>query len=397
MASAQLKEVLVIGGTGAQGLPVVHGSYLPFPLSCRCLRNSYSRLPIALSNSGRYAARVLTRNLTSERARNIAKLPNVSLIQGSQDSQEDLHKALNGVWGAWVNTEGFTIGEKNELFYGIRAYEIARHERVQHYVYASTDYAVKVANWNEKYHWGHNDAKGRVADFVLAQGQEGMTSSVLATGPYMNMLYDGMFVPQQHTDSSFVWANPASKYAICPPDNSADQICPTEDGKFPLIALEDIGAYSLWMFDNIKDSAGLKLNVATDEVSFADIATTFTQVTGKPAAHQFVPLDVYLPMAEPFPHAPANWAAGPTAPRDESTMTWRANFSAWWSFWGEGWGEKRDWALLDKIHPQRIKSLKEWMEKNEYDGQPKAVLKGAEDLRSWAQAQGQAKAQADVA
>lgn len=171
----------------------------------------------------------------------------------------------------------------------------------------------------------------------------------------------------------------------------------TEDGKFPLIALEDIGVYSLWMFDNIKDSAGLKLNVATDEVSFADIATTFTQVTGKPAAHQFVPLDVYLPMAEPFPHAPANWAAGPTAPRDESTMTWRANFSAWWSFWGEGWAEKRDWALLDKIHPQRIKSLKEWMGKNEYDGQPKAVLKGAEDLRSWAQAQAQAKAQADVA
>ena len=94
-----------------------------------CLRFSK-----ALSNSGRYAARVLTRNLTSERAKNIAKLPNVSLIQGSQDNQEDLHRALNGVWGAWVNTDGFTIGEKNELFYGIRAYEIAKHERVQHYV-----------------------------------------------------------------------------------------------------------------------------------------------------------------------------------------------------------------------------------------------------------------------
>lgn len=174
-----------------------------------CLRFSK-----ALSNSGRYAARVLTRNLTSERAKNIARLPNVSLIQGSQDNQEDLHRALNGVWGAWVNTDGFTIGEKNELFYGIRAYEIARHERVQHYVYASTDYAVKDANWNEKYHWGHNDAKARVAEFILAQGQEGMTSSVLTTGPYMNMLYDGMLVPQQHSDGSFVWANPASKQAL---------------------------------------------------------------------------------------------------------------------------------------------------------------------------------------
>jgi hypothetical protein len=174
--------------------------------------HTYLQTSIALSQSGRYTVRVLTRNTESERAKNIAKLPNVTLVQGSQDNQKDLHKAFKGVWGAWVNTDGFTIGEKNELFYGIRAYEIARHEDVQHYVYASTDYAVKDANWNERYHWGHNDAKGRVGEFIIAQGQKGMTSSLLITGPYMNMLYDGMFVPQQQDDGSFVWANPASKF-----------------------------------------------------------------------------------------------------------------------------------------------------------------------------------------
>jgi hypothetical protein len=52
----------------------------------------------------------------------------VTLIQGAQDNQKDLHRAFKGVYGAWVNTDGFTLGEKNELFYGIRAYEIARHE-----------------------------------------------------------------------------------------------------------------------------------------------------------------------------------------------------------------------------------------------------------------------------
>lgn len=149
------------------------------------------------------------------------------------------------------------------------------------------------------------------------------------------------------------------------------------------------------MFDNIKDSAGLALKVATDEVSFDDIAATFTEVTGKKAVHQFVPMEEYLPTAEPYPNAPANWAAGPTAPRDESTMTWRENFRAWWSFWGEGLPEKRNWALLDKIHPQRVKSLKEWMEKNSYDGQHKSVLKGADDLRKWAQAQAEAQAKTD--
>ncbi|KAK4626535.1 hypothetical protein CLAFUW4_04469 [Fulvia fulva] len=51
---------------------------------------------------------------------------------------------------------------------------------------------------------------------------------------------------------------------------------------------------------------------------------------------------------------------------------------------GEGHAEKRDFAFLDKIHPNRIKSLKAWMEKNKYDGQGKSVLKGPADLKAMA-------------
>ncbi|GCB18977.1 NmrA-like family domain-containing protein 1 [Aspergillus awamori] len=336
-----MREVLVIGGTGAQGLPVVK----------------------ALSSSEQFSVRVLTRDAKSARSLEIAKFPNVSLIEGRQDSQEDLHRAFKGVYGAWVNTDGFTLGEKNELFYGCRAYEIARYHGLQHYVYASADFALKHADWDENYHWGHNDAKGRVAEYILAQGQDQMKSSVLTTGPYMNMLWDGMFVPTKQPDGSFVWANPA------------------RSGKIPLIALEDIGHYSLWLFNNPQESAGLNLKIATEEVSFADIAATFTKVTGKKALHQYVPLQEYLPMAEPFPNAPANFAAGPGAVRDESTMTWRQNFSVWWRYWGEGRAEHRDFALLDRIHPHRIKSLGEWMNMVCYDGMPKSVLKGVEDLK----------------
>jgi hypothetical protein len=154
-----------------------------------------------------------------------------------------------------------------------------------------------------------------------------------------------------------------------------------ESGKIPLIALEDVGPYSLWLFDNPQESAGMDLKVATDEVSFADIAAVFTKVTGKKGVHKYVPLEEYLPIAEPFPNAPANFAAGPNAVRDESTMTWRQNFSVWWRYWGEGHAECRDMALLDRIHPDRIKSLGEWMRKVHYDGQQKNLLKGVEDLK----------------
>jgi hypothetical protein len=36
------------------------------------------------------------------------------------------------------------------------------------------------------------------------------------------------------------------------------------------------------------------------------------------------------------------------------------------------------------------------MEKNKYDGQPKAVLKGVEDLKRWAQAHAQEQAKLDT-
>jgi hypothetical protein len=132
------------------------------------------------------------------------------LVEGSQDNQKDLHDAFRDVYGAWVNTDGFTLGEKNELFYGIRAYEIASHEGVKHYIYACGDYALKSANWDERYHWGHNDSKGRIGEFILAQGQKAMKSSLLTTGPYMDMLFDGLFLPEEQLDGSFMWANPAS-------------------------------------------------------------------------------------------------------------------------------------------------------------------------------------------
>ncbi|KAL2880273.1 hypothetical protein SGCOL_004322 [Colletotrichum sp. CLE4] len=355
------EEILVIGGTGAQGRPVVR----------------------ALAETNRYRVRVLTRNAENPRAKHLAALPNVTLIEGKQDSQQDLHRAFKGVYGAWVNTDGFTLGQKNELFYGIRAYEIARHEGVRHYVWAGTDYALKKSGWNERYHWGHNDSKGRITDFILAQGQDGMKSSVLTTGPYMDMLLDGMFPPKEQPDDFFLWANPAS----ASPHNiilSLGNLSyhAAENGKIPLIALEDVGIYSLWLFDNLPESAGLNLEVTTDEVSFADIARIFTEVTGKKGVHKHVPFDKYAPLAEPYPGAYVNFGAGPEVVRDESDMTWRQNFGAWWRFWGEGIVNNRDLELLDRIHPGRIRSLAEWMRKTGYDGKPRPVLKGIEDWKS---------------
>lgn len=136
----------------------------------------------------------------------------MTLLQGAQDNQEDLHKVFRGIYGAWVNTDGFTLGEKDELFYGFRAYEIARSEGVQHYVWANIEYAMVAANFDEKYHCGHMESKGRVGKFILALGQDAMKSTLFSTPAYMDMLQDGMFVPIEQPDGSYLWVNPAREY-----------------------------------------------------------------------------------------------------------------------------------------------------------------------------------------
>lgn len=151
-----------------------------------------------------------------------------------------------------------------------------------------------------------------------------------------------------------------------------------EDGKIPLMALDDVGVFVKWIFDHPEQSAGMNLEMATDQVSFSDITSTFTRVTGRKAVHRVISFEEYLPKREPYPNAPANWAGNP---RDEATMTWRENFTAWWKFWGSGKGATRDMELLDQIYPGRIKSLEEWMRKVDYQGGKQgSVLKDIEDL-----------------
>lgn len=55
-------------------------------------------------------------------------------------------EALKGVYGAWVNTDGFTVGEAKELQAGMRIFELAKQlGTVRHYVWSNLDYSLKVS------------------------------------------------------------------------------------------------------------------------------------------------------------------------------------------------------------------------------------------------------------
>lgn len=114
-------KVFVVGGTGAQGIPVVQG----------------------LVADKAYTTRVLTRDLNSSRARTLIELGNVELVEGTFANEDDLRKGFRGCEYAFVNIDGFNSGEKTEMFWAMRSYELALEEGVKFFVYGNLDYGYK--------------------------------------------------------------------------------------------------------------------------------------------------------------------------------------------------------------------------------------------------------------
>ncbi|KAM0148831.1 hypothetical protein ACHAQE_004402 [Botrytis cinerea] len=325
--------VLIIGGTGVQGMPVVK----------------------ELAQDGAYSIRLITRRADSPHAQELARLPGVTIVEGDIYSEHDLHKFFSGCTHAFINTNGGAIGEKGEIYWGIRYYEIARTHKLQHFLYSSLEYSLKISDFDNDYRDGHMDAKAKVADWISVQDKEKMKWSVLTSCLYMEMLNE-LLAPHPDKD------DPETLAFVAPlgPKGSA-----------PLIALEDFGKYARWVFDHPNRSNGLNLHVASQEVVWADIPAAFTEATGKKAVYRDVTVDGWFELGL-FPDPDAKF--GHSAPGDEGTLqTYRENFGGFWRFWKSG-KVRKDWALMDEILPGRIKSVGEWMRKSEYDGNIKPLL-----------------------
>jgi uncharacterized protein YbjT (DUF2867 family) len=307
----------------------------------------------------KYAARVITRNGSSKDAQELAKLPGVTIVEGDSYSESDLRKAFQGVDYVFANTNGFAVGEKSEIYWGIRLYELAREFKVKHFIYAGLEYASKLGNFDPKYRTGHLDGKGKVVDYIAAQPTEPMAWSVLTSCLYMEGLSE-LLQPFPHPDDP----------------STAVFAVPLGDAKCPLIYLEDYGQYARWLLDTPSRSNGLELHVATEDIAWKDVAAAYTAVTGKPAVYMDVSLDQYFSLPI-FPYPDAK--IGHSADRDDPTLfTFRENFSGFWNTWKDEL-TKRDYKLLDDILPTRVKSVREWMEKTKYDGKPASVLKDYRD------------------
>lgn len=322
--------IFVVGATGAQGMPVVKG----------------------LVADGAYSVRALSRDGGSERAQSLAALGNVTIVEGSFADEDVLRQGLRGCDGAFVNINGFNTGEKTEMFWAMRTYEIALEEGVRFFVYGNLDYGLKAAGYDSRFRTGHYDGKGRIGDWILFQNQtnrDRMGAALFTTGPYMEMvLSPGTPMTPTFEDGVLTWRVPLG------------------DGAVPHVALEDCGFYVRWLFDHAELANGMNLAVAVDHVKYADLAAAFEKVTGHPARFVDVDLETYW-REGPFAaraDAPAGYNADPA---DKATMTVRQNFTGFWNLWKHDIVE-RNYALLDEIYPNRIRSVEEWLRRHDQAG-----------------------------
>ncbi|KAF2654011.1 NAD(P)-binding protein [Lophiostoma macrostomum CBS 122681] len=332
------QTVLLIGGSGAQGFPIVE----------------------ALSRDSRYAVRVLTRNAHSDAAKELLALANVTLAVGEATNEADLRKAFLGVDLAFVNLNSNVLGIPGEIFWGMRIYDIALESGVKHYVWSALEDVLRLSGYDEACRVGHYEGKSRITEWMKSKAQTPMKWSVLTTGPYIEMLHELLRPTKEDGTAVFRY--------------------PLEDGAIPFVHLDDIGNAAKWLFDHPEEATGLNLKTAVEHASGDIIAKAFMAVTGQPARYEVISKDEWFADRLPVPSdfkmgQESSW----NSPEDPALLTYRYSFGNWWNLYQRSAGNagliKADYQLLDRILPDRVKSVKDWMEKVSYDGEPRAVLK----------------------
>ncbi|KZT67933.1 NAD(P)-binding protein [Daedalea quercina L-15889] len=350
MASTHAKKLILdIGATGGQGMAVIDKLLAP--------SSDGSPSP--------YAVRTLTREPQGYRTKELA----ARRVQGSFFNFVAVLAALKGAYGAWVNTDGFTVSEGKEMWADIRIFELAKQAGVQHYFWSSLDYAFKLGDYNPTYKCEHYDGKGRVADFIQAQpsviSDTDMSWTVVTSGPYMEMPYNFMFGPyKKREDGTVVFVTPLGK------------------GHVQMIALEDLGFFARYAFDNRRTTSAQELKIATDRVDWEYLRATFEKVTGQRAEVIYQSFDDWCKNLKNADRPIAN----ERGPIDNGSTTWRENFRAFWAMWRDDL-IPRDYEWLRRVNPKGF-TLESWMRAKQYGDYPRHLwekqgfLKNNEDGKS---------------
>ncbi len=257
---AEKKIIAVVGATGAQGGGLV-------------------RAIVSDASSG-FAARAITRDVTSDTAKELAKL-GAEVVATDVFDLESLKKAFQGAYGAFCVTFFWAHFSPEKEFAQAKAMATAaKHAGLKHVIWSTLEDTRKWVPLSDsrmptlmgKYKVPHLDAKGE-ADQVFTE--LGVPTTFLLTSFYWeNLIYFGMG-PKK---------GPDGKLAIT---------YPMGDKKLPGIAAEDIGKCALGIFKKGREFIGKTVGVAGEHLTGAQMAAALTKAMNQEVRYNDVPPEVY--------------------------------------------------------------------------------------------------------
>jgi uncharacterized protein YbjT (DUF2867 family) len=254
------KTIVVLGATGAQGGGMVRA--------------------ILADKSGEFAARAVTRDPNSDKAKALAK-QGVEVVAGDVDDVESLTRAFQGAYGAFCVTFFWAhMSVETEQTEARHMAAAAKRAGLKHVIWSTLEDTRqwvplsddRMPTLQGKYKVPHFDGKGEANKFFAEAG-----------------------VPTTCLNTSFYWDN-FIHFGMGPkkgPDGKLAITLPMADKKLPGIAVEDIGKCALGIFKKGDAFIGKTIGIAGGHLTGAQMAAAFSKVLGQPIAYNSVPPAVY--------------------------------------------------------------------------------------------------------
>ena len=263
---SERKVIAVLGATGAQGGGLVRA--------------------IMGDASGEFAARAVTRNVNSDKAKELANL-GAELVAANVDDVESLKRAFKGAYGAFCVTFFWDhFSPEKELAQARAMATAAKAADLKHVIWSTLEDTRKWVPLSDnrmptlmgKYKVPHFDAKGE-ADKVFIDS--GVPTTLLLTSFFWdNLVHFGMG-PRKGPDGKLLFTLPMA------------------DKKLPGIAAEDIGKCALGVFKRGQEYIGRTVGIAGEHLTGAQMAAALTRALGQEVRYNYVPPDAYRGLGFP--------------------------------------------------------------------------------------------------
>jgi uncharacterized protein YbjT (DUF2867 family) len=254
------KVIAVVGATGAQGGGLVRAALA--------------------DKDGGFAVRALTRDVHSDKAKDLARL-GAEVVQADIDDQASLEKAFAGAHAAFCVTFYWAhFSPEKELAEAGTMARAAKAAGVKHAIWSTLEDTRKLVPLTDdrmptlmgKYKVPHFDAKGE-ADHLFTDA--GVPTTFLLTSFYWdNFIYFG--------------AGPKKG-----PDGTLALTLPMGDKKLPGIAAADIGACAYGIFRKGGEYTGKTVGIAGEHLTGEEMAAGLTKALGQTVRYNSVSPDVY--------------------------------------------------------------------------------------------------------